>query len=158
VDKRDPRLTQFIVTPRIQQAVEVLRAAIPRRGDIDPGGEGITVVRDGTGAMSAESFRVVDEFHGTMEREGFALTEEQRQAAALLLAAIVHQNQLIERTYEHPDEDAIRAYAAAAVKPGANVPDGYLKACDDLAEDARRKLSISFGDLDVDRDSVTIES
>jgi hypothetical protein len=156
--KDKTRLSEFVVTPSIARSVEVLRAAIPRRGDIPPGGEGITVIREPNGSFSAESFRVVDDFHGTMERDDFALTEELRQAAATLIAAITHQYQLIEQAYEYPDEEAIRAYASAAVKPGTEVPDGYLKACDDLAEDVRRKLNISFGIIDSHKDSVTVES
>jgi hypothetical protein len=137
-----PWFEELTVTPLITHAVEVLRAAIPRRGDIEPGGEGIKVKRE-FGIMSAESSRVVDEAGGIQEYDDLTLTDEQKHAAELLLATFEYHLFLIEQAYERPTSEEAKVYAHAAVYGEAS-PAGRLTAQDNFASDVERKLKISF--------------
>lgn len=143
MDANKSWLSEFTVTPHITHAVEVLRAAIPRRGDLQPGDEGITVTRNEYGGLTAESSRVVDG-DGTMEYDDLTLTEEQANAARFLLDMISYYAKLIEQYYEEPDDEAIRAYATAAVRREQEPPDGLLAAENRLVEDVMRKLNAHF--------------
>lgn len=151
-------LSEFTVTPHITHAVEVLRAAIPRRGDLQPGDEGINVIRAYDGSLEAESSRVVDEFHGTQEFEDITLTEEQADAARFLLDTITYYYVLIEQNYEEPDEETIKAYSSGAVRREQEPPDGLLAAENRLVEDVMRKLNMHFELHSLDGDSFSIYS
>ncbi|MEV5413519.1 hypothetical protein AB0K60_32390 [Thermopolyspora sp. NPDC052614] len=151
-------LSEFTVTPHVAHAVEVLRAAIPRRGDLQPGDEGITVTRNEYGGLTAESSRVVDALQGRQEFEDFTLTEEQADAAKFLLDTIAYYYALIEQNYEEPDDEAIKAYSTAAVRQGVEPPDGLLAAENRLVEDVMRKLNMHFEVHSLDGDSLSIYS
>jgi hypothetical protein len=137
-------LTKFVVTPHIQHAIDVLRAAIPLRGDIPNGGEGIVIERK-LSVLTAMSSRVeLAEIDPDEEQsyEEMTLTEEQAAAAELLLATLAYHAFLIKQAYALPDDEEIRAYSYGAVS-GGPVPDGRLKAQDDLLNDLERTFKLS---------------
>lgn len=137
-------LTQFVVTPHLQHAIEVLRAAIPHRGDISAGNEGITIMH-ATGRVTATSVRIeipeVDP-RETLFESPLALTPAQEAAAELLLVTLAYHNYVIEQSYPPPDEAEIDAYA----DPHVASPDGFLKAQDTLYNNLTNGWSITVND------------
>lgn len=149
---------ELTLTPLLRHAAEVLRAAIPRRGDIPAdGAEALNITRT-FGMFNAESSRVelpeIDPDEG-MTYQPFALTPELRRAAELLLVYLAYQVGLIEQAYPVPDAEEMRVFAEAAVQ-GSEVPAGRLAAMDELAEDVAKKLKLRFEITDESNGELTV--
>lgn len=153
-------LVEFQVTSHTRHAVQALRAAIPRRGDIEPGGEGITVTLK-HGIMTAMSARVelpeIDPTE-TATYEDLDLTMGQRAAAEFLLSMLAYHAFLLEEAYGVPNSEEIRVFVDSAVL-GRGAPEGLLSARNRLVETLSAELNMSAGMLDhANENSVTIWS